>query len=240
VYSTYLGGSGGGGVNPIGDYAYKVAVDSLGEAFVAGMTSSGNFLTANAVQGVNNAKAIGGDNGFITEFGPTGNLMVYSTYLGGSGTHTMAYNRVDGINSIAVDSVGNVYAAGASGSGDFPTVNAYQATNPASDAVGPLQTGFVTKILNTPPMPVGFYGVPGSGSVSLSWYANAATPNTYYSIYMGTQPGGEDWMPIAITYSGATKITGLTPNRKYYFTVQASSPAGDGPVSYETSSVPTN
>ena len=240
VYSTYLGGSGGGGTNIIGDYGYKVAVDGLGDAFVAGLTSSTGFPTANSVQGQNNAKGIGGDNGFVTEFGPTGNLMVYSTYLGGSGTATVAFNRSDWINGMAVDSVGNAYVVGATGSSNFPTYNPFQATNLAISSTGPLETGFVTKILNTPPMPVGFFGTPGKGSVSLSWYANAATPATTYNVYMGTQPGGEGKNPVVTTSTGAAKISGLTAGKTYYFTVQGIDAAGVGPASFETSATPTN
>lgn len=57
--------------------------------------------------------------------------IVYSTYLGGGGDNGQA---------IAVDSAGNVYVAGSTLSGSFPTVNPLQSTNHGS------QEGFVTKI----------------------------------------------------------------------------------------------
>jgi len=44
AYSTYLNGSG------VINEAYGIAVDSAGNAYVTGQTSSTNFPTLNAVQ----------------------------------------------------------------------------------------------------------------------------------------------------------------------------------------------
>jgi len=59
VYSTYLGGS-----SPSGDYGENVALDSLGNPYVAGVTFSSDFPTANAFQ----ASLEGGFSGFVTKF----------------------------------------------------------------------------------------------------------------------------------------------------------------------------
>src|SRR5439155_500280 len=74
VYSTYLGGSGF-------DEGFGIAVDTLGNAYVTGLTLSTNFpTTAGAFQ-----TTLGGtEDAFVTKLNPTGTGLVYSTYLGGS------------------------------------------------------------------------------------------------------------------------------------------------------------
>ncbi|MGA3326140.1 MAG: SBBP repeat-containing protein [Terriglobia bacterium] len=109
VYSTYLGGSGA-------DAAQGIVVDSSGNAYVAGATSSTNFPTVNPFQATKHASEY--SNAFVTKLNAAGSALVYSTYLGGSDS--------DGANGIAVDSFGNTYVVGSTNSTDFPTVNPVQ------------------------------------------------------------------------------------------------------------------
>jgi hypothetical protein len=117
-YSTYLGGSGL-------DTATAIAVDSAGNAYVAGGTTSTNFpVTEGAFQTTSHAAANAG-NAFVTKLNPTGTALVYSTYLGGSGGDTA--------NAITVDTAGNAYVAGQTYSTDFPvTPGAFQTMNKAA------------------------------------------------------------------------------------------------------------
>src|SRR5438876_73683 len=131
VYSTYLGGSGGGG-----DYGQGIAVDVAGNAYVTGITSSSDFpTTAGAFQ-----TTFGGGlyDIFVTKLEPTGSALVYSTYLGGS--------ALDKGYGIAVDTSGNSYVTGLTYSTDFPTTpGAIQTTY----SEGGLYSGgdaFVTKL----------------------------------------------------------------------------------------------
>ena len=57
-------------------------MDSSGNAYVTGYTSSTNFPTANAFQ-PNGGGGI--QDAFVTKLNPAGSALVYSTYLGGSG-----------------------------------------------------------------------------------------------------------------------------------------------------------
>ncbi|MCI0423602.1 MAG: SBBP repeat-containing protein, partial [Acidobacteria bacterium] len=120
LYSTYLGGNAD-------DEGLAIAVDSSGQALVAGYTDSTNFPTASPYRATNS----GGRDGFVARLNATGNALVYSTYLGGSGSD-LAF-------AIALDGQSNVYVAGSTASTSFPTVNPYQAT------LGALRDAFVTK-----------------------------------------------------------------------------------------------
>jgi photosystem II stability/assembly factor-like uncharacterized protein len=103
VYSTYLGGAGD-------DHGFGIAVDTLGNAHVTGMTESGNFPTLNPIQ----AASGGSDEVFVTKFNFQGTALIYSTFLGGS--------QDDAGRAIAVDSAGNAYVAGFALSPEFPIV----------------------------------------------------------------------------------------------------------------------
>lgn len=124
VYSTYFGGTGV-------ESGLGVAVDGAGNAYVCGSTVSTDFPAQNAVQ-PNKGGGTTSD-AFVLKLNPSGSSVIYSTYLGGNGADT-AY-------SIAVDAAGNAYAAGETGSSDFPaTAGAFQQNSAgANDA-------FVTKL----------------------------------------------------------------------------------------------
>jgi hypothetical protein len=103
-YSTYLGGSGS-------DMGYDIAVDSAGNVYITGETSSTNFPTTPSAY---DTSYNGGTNDvFVTKLSADGSTLLYSTYLGGS-SH-------DGSTEIVVDNAGNAYITGASWSTNFPT-----------------------------------------------------------------------------------------------------------------------
>jgi hypothetical protein len=118
AYSLFLGGSGT-------DVATGVAVDSSGDAYVAGYTTSKDFLVFNTCPGpgpgptsLQSANA-GTDNGFIVKVSPDALTFLAATYLGGSGQ--------DAITSIALDGSGFVYLAGEGNSGGAGSFDAFGA-----------------------------------------------------------------------------------------------------------------
>jgi hypothetical protein len=122
VYSTFLGGNDY-------DYGYAIAVNSSGNAYVAGYTNSADFPTTPGV--VRNS--IAASDTFVTELNPAGNGLVYSTFLGGS--------DYDYASAIALDTSGNAYIAGYTYSSDFSTtVGAFRSSLSGS------VDSFVTKL----------------------------------------------------------------------------------------------
>jgi Bacterial Ig-like domain (group 1)/Beta-propeller repeat len=126
VYSTYLGGTSN-------DQGRGIAVDAAGNAYVTGFTFSHPSSFPTTV-GAFDTSYNGRGDAFVTKLNPAGSALVYSTYLGGSGS--------DEGRAIAVDAAGNAYVTGFADAG-FPT------TPPlAFDTMygGPGGDAFVTKL----------------------------------------------------------------------------------------------
>jgi hypothetical protein len=121
AYSTYLGGSST-------DEGLSIAVDSSGNAYVAGVTNSGDFPVVAGAAGTFQGTAGGGYDGFVAKLDSAGKTLVYSTYLGGSGDDIL--NTATGLASaaIAVDSSGRAYVTGFTRSTNFPLANPIELT----------------------------------------------------------------------------------------------------------------
>ena len=172
VYSTFLGGGNM-------EQGNSIKVDSSGDAFVAGRTSSTDFpVTPDA----RFRSYGGGDDAFVTELDPIGGALVYSTFLGGS--------DFDSGNSIALDLKGNAYVAGTTRSTDFPTtVDAYR-----RGCGGAGYDVFVTKFNNNGSF-VSYstcIGPGGGSSIALDSADNAYLTGTTLSATFPTTPGAFD------------------------------------------------
>ncbi len=104
VYATYLGGNGDL------DIGLALTLDGSGNVYVTGQTSSPDFpITATAYDGVLD----GPSDAFVTELSANGDLLVFSTFLGGTFD--------EGGGGLVVDQSGSVLVVGTTGSPDFPT-----------------------------------------------------------------------------------------------------------------------
>lgn len=142
VYSTYLGGSGNTNVNVFaaGDIAFSIALDSADDAYITGQTYSSDFPTVDPIQASNNAFSNNQSNAFVSELSTAGDLLVFSTYLGGSGGGSNSANNGDTGWGIDLDSNNAIYVDGTTGSSNFPTAA------PLQSGIGGLDDAFLTKI----------------------------------------------------------------------------------------------
>lgn len=169
VYSTFLGG------NQI-DSGTRIALNSLDEAIVVGITQSSDFPLFSPFQ--NNFQ--GTSDGFVTRLSSTGGF-VYSTYLGGlSGS---------AIYDVAVDSNDAFYVVGGSAAG-FPAFYAFQPTLNYSNTF--ISNGFITRFDSNNSMSYSsYYGWPGTAILGVAVQADGTAyitgygppPPNYFGMY---------------------------------------------------------
>ncbi|MDC1161897.1 SBBP repeat-containing protein [Tenacibaculum sp.] len=120
--STYLGGSGD-------DIGFAIALDSIGQLYVAGTTNSSNFPIKNAIQEENK----GEDDAFLAVIDPTRSVIKFASYFGGEKSERL-YN-------IDLNSSGDVFMMGVTNSSSYPTTGgAFQPD------FGGVRDAFVTRI----------------------------------------------------------------------------------------------
>ncbi len=183
VYSTYLGGTGD-------DEGHAIAVDSCGEAFVAGDTYSTDFPTT---AGAFDKSYNGGEDVFVTKVNANGSALVYSTYLGGTADEPIWSA------SIAVDSDGDAYVTGTTNSPDFPvTPGAYQGVlKGATDA-------FVTK-LNHDGSGLVYSTYLGGTSFDAAYYGDAITVDSKGQAYLTGFTDSADFPVTSRVYQPSLK-----------------------------------
>jgi hypothetical protein len=225
VYSTLLGGGTGD------TQGAAIALDSSGNAYIAGYTGALDFPAVNAAS----AGLAGLYDGFISKINSTGTALIYSTYIGGSG--------YDYLQGVAVDSTGAAWVVGYTQSNDFPVIN------PVQNNLSGLQDAVVVKLNPSGGLAFSTY-LGGSGtsanSVAVDSSGNAyvtgnttsiqTTPGAFqslnqggsdafvaklsstgvldYSTYLGGS-GEENGRSIAIDSSGNAYITGETSSLSF-------------------------
>ena len=198
-YSTYLGASAT-------EEGFDIAVDSGGNAYVTGFTSSSSFPTTPGA--FDEVGRVGGffdpGDAFVTKIDSTGSTLVYSTYLSGAG--------LDIGYSIDVDDAGCAYVVGSTDSVDDPGTVSVNEGFPLQSPLQPTYGGnidlFVAKL-------------------------NAAGTALVYSTYLGGTDedrgcGEQDRPGVAVDASGHAYVGGTTHSTDFPTTPGAFLTAGPG------------
>jgi len=196
-YSTFLGNQGTTG--------FSIKADKTsGKAVVAGVTASPTFpVTVGAFQTALATGAAG--DGFVSEIDPSvsgGGGLLYSTYLGGSGSPSAP----DQANGIALGTLPTVFVTGQTFSTNFPTTaGAFQtALDGPSDAfivslnltalaplaVSPTSLPFTSPAVGTPA---------GAQTVTLTNNTGTAIPFTSATIVVGAPPASATDFTATVT-----------------------------------------
>ena len=232
VYSTYLAPILGTGI----------AVDSAGNAFIAGQANADYPTTPGAFQ----TTSAGSSEAFVTKMNATGTALIYSTFLGGSG--------FDAASDIAIDAAGNAYVTGQAQAGFPVTPGAFQTSfngvtdafvtklNPTgtaliystflggsgnestngiaiNDAGNAYVTGF-TGSSNFPTTPGAFQTVKSGGDDVFVTALNAAGSGLAYSTFLGGD-ANEFSVRIAVDAAGNASVVGLTGSSNFPTTADA-------------------
>lgn len=199
-YSTYLGGVGR-------DYGYSIAVDEHGNAYVAGNVRASTFP---ATPGAFRTVAPGSDDAFVAKLNRSGSALLYSTYLGGSGS--------DFANDIAIDDEGNAFVTGVTASTDFPTTpGSFQPADPDPTPTADNSEGFVTKLNQS-----------GSALV-YSTYLGGTSGSSFDSLN-----------GIAVDKRGNAFVVGSVCTSNYPTTTKAFQPSDPSPGPCDASDRPAN
>jgi hypothetical protein len=198
LYATYLPGT----VNfPLTlGCSGTIALDGSGNICVAGAAQAGFPVTASAYQtayldGTGNGRS----NAFFAKINPalSGSAsLLYATYLGGSG------GIGDAASGISLDSAGNVYLEGYTGSTNFPTTSgAFQ-----SSYGGGSDDAFVAKFNPT---------LSGAASLVYSTFLGGSGPDGYVSGATAYFDNEQTDGGIAVDSAGNAYITGSTASTSF-------------------------
>jgi uncharacterized repeat protein (TIGR01451 family) len=213
VYSTFIGGSEYNAINAI-------AVNSAGEAYVAGSTNAWNCdvqgipaytcfpTTSGAFQ---SGYQVNGGSMFatFTKLNAAGTSFLYSTVLGDTAPNQLGVSQfVSFANGIAVDSKGMAYVAGQTLASDFyTTAQAFQKTAAPILQGGQIggYRGFVTK-----------FNPAGSGNASIVYSTFLGGNNSNFSDLV---------QGIAVDTTGSAYVTGVAGTNTFPTTKGAFQPA---------------
>ncbi|HMC58500.1 MAG TPA: SBBP repeat-containing protein, partial [Candidatus Solibacter sp.] len=211
AYSTFLGGTGE-------DSANAIAIDSAGNAYFTGNTTSGDLPMADAFQ-KSNAGVV---TAYVAALDATGSSLLFSSYLGGKGGTSPSATVGDFGNAVVMNCASGLVVVGTTSSTDFPTT----AGSFATAYLGGGSDAFVAKISagGTPALALG--GVLNSASngvgpvapgslVTVYGSSMAVTTQTALSAPWGINLGGAsvavNGSAVPLYFAGANQINFQLP-----------------------------
>ncbi|MEW5980597.1 MAG: SBBP repeat-containing protein, partial [Acidobacteriota bacterium] len=180
LFSTLLGSSDD-------DLLGGLAIHSSGAIYISGTTSGADLPTS---PGTIQTSFGGQSDAFVAKLSSSGDSLIYSSYLGGTGS--------DESSSIAVDSSGNAFVVGGTRSTNFPTSSSAFQRSLAGN-----QDAFVSKI-------------------------NASGTTILFSTYLGGESSSDTASDVAVDVSGNSYATGQTSSTDFPVTAGAIQPSFGG------------
>jgi hypothetical protein len=243
-YATYLGGNGNDNIT-----GHMIASDAAGAVYVVGTTVSANFPTSNAAQ----PNLFGISDAFVAKLNPSGNALLWATYLGGAASENG--------RAIAVDAAGSAYVTGVTTSTNFPLVSALQSTpgggaeafitklsaagalvrstylgasdtdDPYGIAVDAAGAAYVTGLTGSTSFPVTTGAFQTTAAASVNVFVTKIVPDFSafaWSTYLGGAGPDYPYGGIAVDSSGSAYVAGLTISPNFPITAGAAQPSIGG------------
>lgn len=185
VWATYLGGAGA-------EDGGSVATDAAGNVYVAGTTNSTNFPGAGG-------QVPASANIVVSKLNTSATQILYSTYIGGSGSDS-------GI-AIAVNAAGEAIVTGDTSSANFPALNALFLSKPTtrSNAVL-LRLSATGALLNSTFLPLETFAFEVRRNVALDGGGN---------VYVTGQSAAQDFGDVIRLLRLNPSLTAVTLDREY-------------------------
>ncbi len=213
-YLTYLGGAGP-------DEGFGIAVDSSGNAYVTGQTSSSDaddfagFPTAAPTQPKNAgpvAPPIITHDAFVTKINNKGQALLFSTYYGGK--------MDDAGKAIAVDNDKNAYITGETTSTDLPALSPIQGSlNGTSYDLLIAKFDTLFNVFSADPAD-GATAIPLDKKISATFSEDIATTTIETAgVFTLMQSGTSTPVAGTVTYNADTKTATFTPTSRLIISV---------------------
>ena len=194
AYATYLGGQ----TEFRNDLLNAIVVDSAGNSYVTGFTTSPDFpVTTGSYQTACGAGSGACNADFVVKLNSTATAIDWGTYLGDV---TASGDAAQGAGPIALDGNGNVYVTGMAGGSIFPQVNPVEPNaNQSEPFVAEFDpTGksllFSTIIYSPNASEAAGLGVDASGDIYLAGNINSTglivTPGAFQQTFAGSSTIG--------------------------------------------------